>query len=255
MKIAFFDIDGTLIEFGTPGVSEKVVQALNTLHENGVKLFLATGRPPYLLPKFENIPFDGALCFNGSYCFNNDEVIYSSPLSHDDIDQIIENAKAINEPIMIAAEKRKGANFFSPVIEEYMYISYNHCNVVEDYDVLRKENIFQLMAATKPSQDEYILKNTKHATITRWWDQACDIIPDTCSKAAGIEKILDYYGFEKSDAIAFGDGGNDLEMLEYVGLGIAMGNAKDYVKEKADYITDTCLEDGVYTALKHFQLI
>ena len=55
--------------------------------------------------------------------------------------------------------------------------------------------------------------------------------------------------------MAFGDGGNDKTMLEYVGLGIAMGNAVEDVKEIADYITDSVSEDGIYTALVHYGFI
>ena len=68
-------------------------------------------------------------------------------------------------------------------------------------------------------------------------------------------QVLDHYGLKKEEAMAFGDGGNDATMISYVGTGIAMGNSKQEVKEIADYITSTVEEDGVYDALKHFQLI
>ena len=55
--------------------------------------------------------------------------------------------------------------------------------------------------------------------------------------------------------MAFGDGGNDISMLKYVGIGVAMGNAKDDVKAIADYITDSVQEDGIVSALKHFDIL
>ena len=55
--------------------------------------------------------------------------------------------------------------------------------------------------------------------------------------------------------MAFGDGGNDLSMLKHVHIGVAMGNAKDYVKDVADYVTDSVDEDGIYNALKHFNIL
>ncbi len=255
MKIAFFDIDGTLIDFGAPGVSEKVTKALNQLHDNGVKLFLATGRPPYLLPKFENIPFDGAICFNGSYVYNRDEVIYSSPMSEKDVETIVANAEKMNTPVIIAAEKRMGANAYSDALNEYMDISHNTCNVVDYFEELKHENVYQLMAGIHAEDDANILAGTQAAATTRWWSEACDIIPANISKAQGIQKVLDYYHISKEDAMAFGDGGNDLEMIEFVGLGIALGNALKHVQECADYVTDTCANDGIYTALKHFSFI
>lgn len=66
---------------------------------------------------------------------------------------------------------------------------------------------------------------------------------------------MKYYGFSKEEAIAFGDGENDIEMLEAAGTGIAMGNAKDAVKERADLICKSAEEDGIYEYCLENQLI
>ena len=82
--------------------------------------------------------------------------------------------------------------------------------------------------------------------ITAWWDKAVDIIPLSCGKGNAVRAVLAHYGFSKSEAIAFGDGRNDIEMLEAVGTGVAMGNALDEVKVMA---TDCCRsvdEEGIY---------
>ena len=86
-------------------------------------------------------------------------------------------------------------------------------------------------------------------------NKACDIIPCNGGKDIGIQKILDYFNINKEEAMAFGDGGNDISMLKYVGTGGAMGNDKDNVKAIADYITDSVQEDGIVNALKHFEII
>ena len=67
-----------------------------------------------------------------------------------------------------------------------------------------------------------------------------------CGKGNAVNAVLKYYGFTKDEAIAFGDGKNDIEMLEAVGTGVAMGNAKDEVKSKANKICKSVEEDGVY---------
>ena len=109
--------------------------------------------------------------------------------------------------------------------------------------------------ATTEDQDELILENTTTLKVARWWNRACDIIPCNGGKDIGIQKILDYFNFNKEEAMAFGDGGNDISMLKYVGTGVAMGNAKDDVKAIADYITDSVQEDGIVSALKHFEIL
>ena len=75
------------------------------------------------------------------------------------------------------------------------------------------------------------------------------------SKAVGIEKLVERINRNIDDTIAFGDGRNDIEMLETVNIGVAMGNAVDEAKAVANYETDRIENDGIVKALKHFELI
>ena len=90
---------------------------------------------------------------------------------------------------------------------------------------------------------------------TRWNPLFADVVPKGSSKAIGIDKIIEHYGFSLDETMAFGDGGNDMEMLKHVGIGVAMGNAGDEVKDVADYVTDSVDDDGVWNALVHFGVI
>ena len=83
----------------------------------------------------------------------------------------------------------------------------------------------------------------------------CDINPKGISKATGIRRICNILGISMDEVIAFGDDRNDLEMISQAGIGVAMGNAIDPVKNAADYITDSCENLGVVKALKHFKII
>jgi Cof subfamily protein (haloacid dehalogenase superfamily) len=101
-----------------------------------------------------------------------------------------------------------------------------------------------------------MLKNLlDECDITSWNDKAIDIIPKGGGKSAGMQVFLDKYGLERSETMAFGDGENDIDMLKFAGIGVAMGNAKDSVKAVADYITDSVDEHGIENALRHFGLI
>ena len=97
-------------------------------------------------------------------------------------------------------------------------------------------------------KDEYdaILRGVDGAKIAAWWDRAVDIIPASGGKGTGIGKILEYYGFDKAEAVAFGDGNNDIEMLQVVGSAVAMGNASDELKAVATEVCRPVTEDGVY---------
>ena len=255
IKIAFFDIDGTLLNFGAKDISEAVKRSLRELRERGVKVFIATGRPPYRVPEFPGVTFDGVMSFNGSYCFDKDGVILSVPISQNDVKIVIKNANEIGLPVLVSTSTRLGINFRQKELDDYMGISGAPCEVVDDYDRIQQEDVYQLMLGTPPDQDEWLLHGTSDVKIVRWWDKAMDVIPSDCGKAFGMRKILQHYGFAREESIAFGDGGNDQDMIEYAGIGVAMGNAMPPVKAVADYVTDSCADDGVSTALKHFGLV
>ena len=157
---------------------------------------------------------------------------------------------------MAASDTLMGANFYDKKLDDYMLIADpNGAKVLQNFDELIKENIYQMMVAATKDQEPMILKDLNHTTCTRWHPDAMDIIPATGGKGIGTKKILEHFGFSADEAMAFGDGGNDKDMLETVGCGIAMGNAVESVKQVANYVTKPVSEDGVYWALKHFNLI
>ena len=86
-------------------------------------------------------------------------------------------------------------------------------------------------------------------------DGAVDVVPKTASKAMGIEKIINHYGFKKEETMGIGDSDNDIDMVEYCEIGIAMGNGYESVKKSADYVTDDIDNDGLYKAFKKFNII
>lgn len=88
-----------------------------------------------------------------------------------------------------------------------------------------------------------------HGYVTNVLEQA------EVSKSAAIKRVLEYLNIPKEEAIAFGDGGNDIDMLEYAGLGIAMGNGNELLKQRADFVTKKASEDGISYALKKFGVI
>ena len=89
----------------------------------------------------------------------------------------------------------------------------------------------------------------------RWNKLFVDVIPSDGGKGVGIKKMIDYLGISQEETMAFGDGGNDIEMLEFVKIGVAMGNAGDNVKKSADYVTENVDDEGIYKALKKFEII
>lgn len=197
IKAAFFDIDGTLFSHTMHKIPDSARKAVHLLRENGVKVFLATGRGIGTLKKVSwgDLVFDGYITLNGQICLDaRENVLFEAPI--------------------------------------YQMIGY----------MTRKET-------------ENLAPKIPNCKITRWYEDGIDIISKDGGKDHGIRKILEVHGFTREESIAFGDSDNDLEMLEFADIGVAMGNAAESVKEVADYVTSHIDEDGIWNACKHFELI
>ncbi len=255
IKIAFFDIDGTLIDINKKKMTKRIEETLIRLKQNKIIICIATGRPLKSVPHFPNIEFDAFLTFNASYCCTKNEIIYKNPIPPSDVQTIIENAGRIHRPVSIASTTRMGANGKDQDLIDYFAISDQLVEIADDFDDLRKEDIYQIMMGCYKGEYDQVLNGVEGAKITAWWPRAVDIIPANGGKGLGVEKVLNYYNLKKEEAIAFGDGTNDIEMLQAVGTGIAMGNATNDVKDIADDTCESVEEDGIYFYCKKYHLI
>ena len=95
VKIIFFDIDGTLLNFKAKTITPRIKETLDELRQKGIKLCIATGRSPMSLPAFAKEEFDAWLTFNGSYCYDREGEIFSNPVDVEDIKIVVENASRI----------------------------------------------------------------------------------------------------------------------------------------------------------------
>lgn len=246
IKIVFFDIDGTLFKLHTNEMSPKTLETLQRLRENGIMICIATGRSPMGLPKFEGIEFDAYLTYNGSYCYAEDTTIFSNSIPKEDVQQILFNAEKMKKPVTVALKSQMASNGLDADLKSYMAVENLTLEVTEDFEEKVEDEVYQVMLACCPEEYGQILENVNNAKIATWWDRAVDIIPANGGKGMGIENVLAYYGYDKSEALAFGDGNNDIEMLQTVGTGVAMGNASADLKAVADDICGDVAEDGIY---------
>ena len=246
IKIAFFDVDGTLLKLGSKVPSPKTVEALQRLQKKGVLLCMATGRGYLSVPHFEGVDFDIWLTFNGSYVCSKDTVLFKNPLDVDDKHRILQNLKQMHRAAAISNEHFIVTNGTDPDLAQYFSFGSENLVISEQFDKLCEEEIYQIMCSCNSTEYKQILQGTQNTQITAWWDKAVDIIPLSCGKGNAVHAVLSHYGFSKAEAIAFGDGRNDIEMLEAVGTGVAMGNALDDVKARATVLCPPVENDGIY---------
>lgn len=245
IKIAFFDVDGTLIDMERKKITPNTVAALRRLRQRGVRLCIASGRSPMLIPKIEGVTFDALLAYNGSYCYTPNEVIHSNPLSRHDVETILGNAARLGRPVCAATKDTLSPNGMDADLTTYFAIAKLFLKPDPNFDQVVRQEVYQLMLSCNPGEYAEILAGTDNAKMAAWWDRAADIIPANSGKGAGIRAVLDYFHLTKKEAIAFGDGDNDLEMLSSVGIGIAMGNASEALKAIATEVCGDVKDDGV----------
>ena len=254
-KIIFFDIDGTLIDMQKRQVTETMVETLRQLKANGIKICLATGRSPVTVPDF-GVAFDAYLTFNGSLCYTQDATIYSRPIPNADVARLVQNAAAIHRPTCAATKDRLVSNGTDVDLDDYFAFAHEKVHIYPDFDdICRQEKIYQLMISCRKSDYDALLQGVSGAEIAAWWDRAVDIIPAGGGKGVGIGKVLAYYGIDKAQALAFGDGNNDIEMLQAVGTGVAMGNASPELKAIADDVCGEVANEGIYHYCKEHNLL
>ena len=259
IKALFFDIDGTLVSFNTHEIPESTVKAIKMAKANGVKVFISTGRPKAFISSLDSIePYiDGYITNNGACSFIGNDVINSNPITPGDVDTIYNYAIGHNHPMIIM-----GKDDFA-IINNYdtVYsIFYGELRIRVDRNIkpaseVMKGDIYQMTMFLDPEEEKQLLAQTKHINSARWCPDFTDITDQSADKGTGLEKMAEYLGFQIDETMSFGDGGNDIPIIKRAGIGVVMGNATYEVKQYADYVTTSVDEDGVFNALKHFNVI
>lgn len=260
IKAIFFDVDGTLISFKTHKMPKDTRESLEKLRKKGIKLFLATGRSPGalgMLKKIVDFEFDGYVTFNGQYCIVENEVIHKMTIPKETFKRLVPYLEEKNISCEFSEIDRTYINFKNERVETLEGILGSTAENVPIGDINRVfvEDIYQMCAFITPEEEESFLKHSPKCDSVRWNEVFADIINVKGGKDIGIEKILDYFGLTKEESMAFGDGGNDIEMLKYVHLGVAMGNAGGDVKESADFVTLDVDSGGITFALDKFGVL
>lgn len=259
-KIVFFDIDGTIWDEHMV-IPESTRLAITKLKENGHKAFLCTGRARAAVASKElfDMGFDGIIASCGTYIEMDNEIVYEELVPDELVKKIVSVLRENNMPVVLEGSRDYWIDEVG--FEQDPYVDYLRELIGERAHVLTGYS--EDIRINKFSAD--IIENTDYATIKAELGEHYDIlehagnvvefVPKGFSKATGIKWLCEYLKLDMADTYALGDSINDMEMLQAVGHGIAMGNAIDTVKKAAEYVTDSLFEDGVYNALSHYDLI
>ena len=255
IKAIFFDADGTLISHKQNVVPESARKALAALQRKGIRCILATGRhitEVEVLP-IRDIPFDGYVTVNGQLCLDeNKRPLSDSPIAAEAMPTIIRHFREKKIPIMLKEEDKI---YINCVTDRLRATQADISTAVPDLGEYSGKPIYQAVYYIPAEEEEMLRELRPHCFFTRWHRNGIDLIEKDGGKVRGIREYLDRLGISAEETMAFGDGHNDIEMLRFAAIGVAMGNAGDEVKRQADYVTTGVDEDGIFLALQHFGLI
>lgn len=255
IRAIFFDVDGTLLSHTQNMVPAGTRRALDKLREKGIKRVVATGRHMLelsILP-VHDIDFDGYITLNGQLCLDAQRnVISSDPIIGLDKQNIIHLFEEKSIPVMLVEKDAMYCNFINrSVVTAQEEIS----TPVPDVGEYTGNEIYQAVVYLEKGKEDMVSGQLSGCKITRWNDHAVDVIPRLGGKASGIMEYLRSNHIKREESMAFGDGENDIEMLQFVQIGAAMGNAEDRVKSQSDLVTASVDDDGVEKALIQLGII
>ena len=276
-KIIFLDIDGT-ISSPKNGISKKVKEAIQSARANGHYVFVCTGRNKTGVSELKDIEFDGYICSAGGYVEVNNQVIYESHLSDEDIKEVRDvlnnldvyyNMEAthvtfsdirLNRMFALGSLGGHASNSELDRLVQQQKDIYN-IHTLEEYE-FNPLPIHKVcfVALNKESLDviKEKLSYKYHIIIHELFSVDMmngEFIIKGTNKGNAVRQVVEHYNMSIEDTIAFGDSMNDYEMIKAVNYGVVMDNGSSKLKEYASAICESVNDDGVYHELKRLKII
>lgn len=276
IKLVALDLDGTLFD-NSSRISKRNLTAIRSITDKGIHVVISTGRP------FEGIPFDQikgtginyAITSNGSgiYEISTGKCLYENAMDEELVTPIL-NFLLTRDIHMDAFIGGKG---YTPIqcVETAQKLTVP--SSIKNYIITtrtRLDNILQFIHENQlkvqkmtlnfyPAADgtlidretvrKFLVSNPSITTVCGGYNNL-EFTRADANKGVGLRKLAEILGVNPDATMAIGDTENDLAIIEAAGIGVAMGNATDAVKARADYVTTTNTKDGVAAAIEHFIL-
>ena len=260
--VIFFDIDGTIIDNETQIIPESTLRAVKALGERGHLAVVNTGRPyAHIDPRIRMIPFGGWVCGCGMEIRLGDGWLYRRCPTEEVCAQIRDAVLECGMEVLYEAQDgavyTDGANSLHPAIQKEARGMKKKGFHVGDISELPQPAFMKLITYDRPGcrREEFIRRVGEWFHCIDRGDTMLELVLKGCSKAHGMEELLDHLQIPREQTFAIGDSTNDLPMFSVAGTGICMGNGMAELKEKADFITASVLEDGIQKAMRHYGLI
>ncbi len=260
-KLIAVDMDGTLLK-NNYEITKHTEEIVKKAVEKGIIFTIATGRPYNVAQKFvrqlnlknEIITNNGAMIFNAS----DNKILHRINLAKEDAKKIFEIGLKEDTTMCIWSNDVLYFNKINEKSSDYQSISGVKPIIIESFDDIKNIDITKILWYDEPQRIENFqveLKNTfKETSLYRSRATFLEFINSQTSKGLAVQMVAKMHNIKKEEIIAIGDELNDLSMIEYAGLGVAMGNAHSLIKENAQFVTCSNEEEGVSKVIEKFVL-
>lgn len=254
-SIISFDLDMTLLDHKTYRIPDHAMEAVERLRKNH-RIVIATGRDMdnhYSLPFQNQLNPDGIIHMNGTKVTAGHKLIYNHLMDREllkalltfaqeqglSVGVTIDNTDYYTRPEAVTAhDRKKWGEINRQFADPFQLLSME----VRTLAYIGNETGARILEKQFPQLKFPLFAGKVGA----------DVVEQEASKAEGLKRLCEYWGIGLQATVAFGDSMNDLEILKTAGIGIAMGNGIEELKQEADYVTERIDQDGVWLACEHF---
>lgn len=256
IKIVFFDIDDTLRVKKTGYMPESIKTVFAQLREKGILTGIASGRGIFgVVPEIRDLQPDFFVTLNGAYVEDKKgQPIYERHIPREQVEAYIAWTKEVGIDYGLVGSYEAALSTRTDLISEAIDPIYPDLPVNPDFQ--EQHDVYQMWTFEDQGDSLQLpAELAESLRLVRWHPHSSDVVPVGGSKATGVEKVVEYLNLKPENVLVFGDELNDLEVFDYAGISIAMGISHDKVKEKADYVTKTVEEDGIFDALEGLGMV
>lgn len=259
IKAVFLDIDNTLTSRITRRIPESAKQAIARARENGIKVFVCTGRntrTPEEYGIIDGIVLDGYVAVNGQMCYLPDgAMVHCLPLDAEDVATVQRYCRERGIALLVSERDRNYITHIDDAVRTFHETIKIPLYAEQAVDDLSGREILALSPFAPNDCEAHFRAMLKHSETVRFNDMNFDVIPKGGGKNVGMERMLAHFGLTLQDAMAIGDGENDIAMLRAAGIGVAMGGSDVQVIAAADETAPTPDEDGIYVTFQRHGLL
>ena len=259
IKAVFCDVDNTLTSSKTRTIPASALEAIQKARKNEVKVFAATGRHTRTYEEgkiLQGIALDGYVAVNGQLCYlPDDTIIHKAVLDPHDVAAILRLAKELNFACCLAELDMLYLTGIDENVRSFHEMIHIPFPVVTSPDGAESRDVLSIAPYINLETEALVTPHLIDSEIVRFNPFNCDVIPHHGGKDVGMQAMLKYFGVPIEQAMAIGDGQNDISMLKAAGVGVAIGQRSPEVMAAADYHAPEADEDGIWYTFEKFGII